>query len=207
MTWMKLRHVFTQNCAVIMVFTTDPLYPNWDKFFSDLIVKLSLIGLFFSTANQPIAFRVRNLSPISLRFPAKRNTCRRKHLKMEKKQKDLLRRNRLALVEDLEATQLLNFLLQEDGGLSERDLETIKAQPTRIAQAEKLLDILPRRGPKVFNVFCRALANTDGQQHLVDLLKPNEPVVSGNYSFNSATSQSESSLNRPYSSFFEVLAR
>lgn len=100
---------------------------------------------------------------------------------MEKKQRDLLRRNRVTLVQDLEATQLLNFLHQEDGGLGENDLETIKAQPTRTARAEKLLDILPRRGPKAFDIFCRALANTDGQHHLVDLLKPNESVSSGNY--------------------------
>ena len=100
---------------------------------------------------------------------------------MEKKHKDLLRRNRVALVQDLEPTQLLNFLLQEDGGLSENDLETIKAQRTRRAQAEKLLDILPRRGPKSFDIFCRALADTDGQSHLLDLLNTNESVASGNY--------------------------
>lgn len=99
---------------------------------------------------------------------------------MEKKHRDLLRKNRLALIQDLEATQLLNFLLQE-GGLTESDVEIIKAQPTRTAKAEKLLDTLPRRGPKSFDVFYRALSTTDGQSHLVDLLKANESVSSGNY--------------------------
>lgn len=98
---------------------------------------------------------------------------------MDKKHRDLLRRNRLTLVQDLEVSQLLNYLFQENC-LSENDLETIKAEPTRRIQAEKLLDILPRRGPQSFDVFCRALANTDGQGHLVDLLKTNESVASGN---------------------------
>lgn len=98
---------------------------------------------------------------------------------MDKKHKDLLRKNRVALVEDLEATRLSNYLLQE-GALSENDLESVKAEKTRTAQAEKLLDVLPRRGPKAFDIFCRALATTDGQGHLVDLLKSNESASSGN---------------------------
>lgn len=97
---------------------------------------------------------------------------------MDKKHRDLLRKNRLLLVEDLEATQLSNFLYQE-GGISENDMQTIKAKPTRQAQAEKLLDILPRRGPKVFDVFCRALEQTDGQGHLLDMLKTNGSPASG----------------------------
>lgn len=97
---------------------------------------------------------------------------------MDKKHRDLLRKNRMLLVEDLEATQLSNFLYQE-GGISENDMQTIKAKPTRQAQAEKLLDILPRRGPKVFYVFCRALEQTEGQGHLLDMLKTNGSPASG----------------------------
>lgn len=85
----------------------------------------------------------------------------------------------MALVGDLEATRLLNYLFQE-GAFSENDLESIKAEKTRSAQAEKLLDILPRRGEKAFDIFYRALANTDGQGHLVNLLQANESVSSGN---------------------------
>lgn len=98
---------------------------------------------------------------------------------MDKKHRDLLRKNRISLVQDLEATQLLNYLYQEDI-LSENDLDSIKAEKTRGVKAEKLLDILPRRGKKAFDVFCQALAKTDGQGHLVDLLKPNEAISSGN---------------------------
>ena len=98
---------------------------------------------------------------------------------MDKKHRDLLRKNRISLVQDLEATQLLSYLYQEDI-LSENDRDSIKAEKTRGAKAEKLLDILPRRGKKAFDVFCQALATTDGQGHLVGLLKPNESISSGN---------------------------
>ena len=97
---------------------------------------------------------------------------------MDKKHRELLRKNRLKLVQDLDATQLLNYLFQENC-LSESDVDNIKVQTTPRAKAEKLLDILPRRGPHSFDVFCRALANTDGQGHLVDLLKKNESTASG----------------------------
>ena len=98
---------------------------------------------------------------------------------MDKKHRDLLRKNRISLVQDLEATQLLSYLYQEDI-LSENDRDSIKAEKTRGAKAEKLLDILPRRGKRAFDVFCQALATTDGQGHLADLLKPNESISSGN---------------------------
>ena len=97
---------------------------------------------------------------------------------MDKKHRELLRKNRLALVQDLEAARLLNYLFQENC-LSENNVENIKVQPTPRTKAEKLLDILPRKGPQAFDVFCRALANTDGQGHLVDLLKTNESIASG----------------------------
>ena len=96
---------------------------------------------------------------------------------MDKKHRELLRKNRLKLVQDLDATQLLNYLFQENC-LSESDVDNIKVQTTPRAKAEKLLDILPRRGPQSFDVFCRALANTDGQSHLVDLLKTSESTAS-----------------------------
>lgn len=104
---------------------------------------------------------------------------------MDKKHRDLLRKNRISLVQDLEATQLLSYLYQEDI-LSENDRDSIKAEKTRGAKAEKLLDILPRRGKRAFDVFCQALATTDGQGHLVDLLKPNESISSGNVSSTTA---------------------
>lgn len=89
---------------------------------------------------------------------------------MEKKHRDLIRKNRVALVADLEALPLSNYLYQE-GVLSENDLDNIRAERTRSAQAEKLLDTLPKRGPKAFDTFFCALGKTDGQGHLGDLLR------------------------------------
>ena len=89
---------------------------------------------------------------------------------MEKKHRDLIRKNRVALVADLEPLPLSNYLYQE-GVLSENDLDNIRAERTRSAQAEKLLDTLPKRGPKAFDTFCCALGETDGQGHLGDLLR------------------------------------
>ena len=89
---------------------------------------------------------------------------------MEKRHKDLLRKNRVGLVEDLDPMSLLSYLFQEQT-LSENDVELIKAEKTRSSQAEKLLDVVPKRGPKAFDTFCRALERTDGQGHLVALLK------------------------------------
>lgn len=89
---------------------------------------------------------------------------------MDKKHRELLRRNRERLVEDLEALSLLSYLYQEHT-LSENDVDLIKAERTRSSQAEKLLDIVPKRGPQAFHTFCRALERGDGQNHLVALLK------------------------------------
>lgn len=89
---------------------------------------------------------------------------------MEKKHRELLRRNRERLVEDLDALSLLSYLYQEHT-LSENDVDLIKAERTRSSQAQKLLDIVPRRGPQAFDTFCRALERGDGQKHLVALLK------------------------------------
>ena len=90
---------------------------------------------------------------------------------MDKKHRELLRRNRERLVEDLDALSLLSYLYQEHT-LSENDVDLIKAERTRSSQAEKLLDIVPKRGPQAFHTFCRALERGDGQNHLVALLKP-----------------------------------
>ncbi|XP_015759225.1 PREDICTED: caspase-2-like [Acropora digitifera] len=90
---------------------------------------------------------------------------------MDKKHIELLRRNRERLVEDLDALSLLSYLYQEHT-LSENDVDLVKAENTRFSQAEKLLDIVPKRGPQAFHTFCRALERRDEQKHLVALLKP-----------------------------------
>ena len=81
------------------------------------------------------------------------------------------------LVKDLEPKDLLGFLFQ-DGIINENDMERVKSEKTRTLQAEMLLDILPRRGPKAFAVFTDSLWKVDGQNHLALTLQANitEPV-------------------------------
>lgn len=97
---------------------------------------------------------------------------------MDKKHRQLLRENRVTLVKDLEPKQLLSYLYQEEI-FSEEDGEIVKAEATRTSQAERLLEMLPRRGPKAFDVFCDALGRIQGQTHLVFLLKANITDSSG----------------------------
>ena len=89
---------------------------------------------------------------------------------MDNRHRELLRRNRERLVEDLDALSLLTYLFQEHT-LSENDVDLIKAERTRSSRAEKLLDIVARRGPQAFDTFCRALERRGGLKHLVALLK------------------------------------
>ena len=91
---------------------------------------------------------------------------------MEQRHRDLLRKNRIALAKDLEPKYLLGHLFQH-GVISENDMERIKAEKTRTSQAEKLLDTLPRRGPKAFGVFWDTLYEIEGQRHLALALKTN----------------------------------
>ena len=91
---------------------------------------------------------------------------------MNKEHITLLRKNRLAIVQDLEPRPVLNSLYQ-DGIFDENDLDVVNSLPTRQEKAEKILDTVPRRGPKAFDAFHRALLSNDSQRHLAFLLKCN----------------------------------
>ena len=73
---------------------------------------------------------------------------------MDEKHRDILRRNRSALIKDLEPKKILHHLVDV---LDEEDEENIKAKKTRMKASHELLDMLPRRGPKAFGVFKEAL--------------------------------------------------
>ncbi|XP_044167659.1 caspase-2-like [Acropora millepora] len=88
---------------------------------------------------------------------------------MDERHRELLIRNRKALMKDLDAWSVSIYLYQEQI-LSEIDFQLIKAERIRLFQAEKVLDIIPQRGPDAFNAFCEALKETDGQKHLLALL-------------------------------------
>ena len=84
---------------------------------------------------------------------------------MDDKHREILRRNRTDLVKDLEPLKLLNDLGE---CLDEDDREEIKALTGRKSQAEKLLDMIPRKGPKAFQCFVAALYGR--QKHLAEPL-------------------------------------
>lgn len=68
--------------------------------------------------------------------------------------RNLLRRHHLLFQKDLEPRHLLAHLVSV---LNTRDEDEIKAQATRELQVDKLLEILPRRGPQAFGFFLNAL--------------------------------------------------
>lgn len=89
--------------------------------------------------------------------------------KMNDRHRDILRKNRPTLNRDLEPDRLLVYLTTI---LSESDIEEIRQEGTREKKANKLLDMLPRRGPHAFNAFKEALRKGN-QSFLVDHLMEN----------------------------------
>lgn len=76
---------------------------------------------------------------------------------MEPKHKELLRKHRLLLADELlVGDSIVPFLYQEQI-LTVTQVETIESQPTNKHQTLKLLDILPTRGPRAFDSLLRSL--------------------------------------------------
>lgn len=73
---------------------------------------------------------------------------------MEEEHRTILRKNRQHLIRDLEPLKILNDLAEI---FDEDDRDEVKAESTRKDQVEVLLDKLPKKGPKVFEDFLRAL--------------------------------------------------
>ena len=73
---------------------------------------------------------------------------------MDDKHREILRRNWSTLRRDLEPLRLLRHL---ENILDVTDVEKIRRRHTREDASDKLLEILPRRGPKAFEDFVKAL--------------------------------------------------
>ena len=80
---------------------------------------------------------------------------------MLEEHRNILKRHRVDLVRDLEPSKVLNDLYE---CLDEDDREAVKAHSTRVARAEELVDMIPRRGPEAFQCFVAALYKR--QRHL-----------------------------------------
>ncbi|XP_067020541.1 uncharacterized protein [Acropora muricata] len=84
---------------------------------------------------------------------------------MKDKHRLILRHSRVSIGRNLEPNNILSKLVTV---LTETDEEEVKAQLTRQARCEKLLEILPRKGPNAFKVFVEALK--EEANHLADVL-------------------------------------
>ena len=74
---------------------------------------------------------------------------------MEKSYKNILRRSRQKIVDDLDVTDVLDHLLSEEV-VNEEQMEEILSRPTRVARVRCLLDILVKQGshPWPHNFSC-----------------------------------------------------
>ena len=79
-----------------------------------------------------------------------------------------LRRNRKAILKDLDPSKSWNYLYQE-GIFDLDDIEEVKAERTRKKKAEALLEKVEHAGPVGIAVFAETLR--ESQRHLFDLLQ------------------------------------
>ena len=76
----------------------------------------------------------------------------------------MLKKNRLCLLEGLNPEPVLQRLYQQNM-MSQIILESIQALVNRYKKNAVLVIYLPKHGPKVFQLFCRALS-ASGQNHI-----------------------------------------
>ncbi|XP_075429097.1 death domain-containing protein CRADD isoform X2 [Ascaphus truei] len=93
---------------------------------------------------------------------------------MDSRHKHLLRRQRLELCAEGLAEGLVPQYLLQEGIITDNQLEEISSQPTSQRRTMRLLDILPTRGPKAFEVFLDSLKEFPWvQENLERLCKEN----------------------------------
>ena len=88
---------------------------------------------------------------------------------MQEEDRKALRSNREALLKDLEPKRVASLLYSREI-FSEDDKDSVNAKSTPSEQREEVLNILPRKGPKAFSVFCNVLSEVS--PHLEALLRP-----------------------------------
>lgn len=96
---------------------------------------------------------------------------------MDPKHKALLRTHRVYLSGELLVSDTIVPFLYQEEILTEAQVEEIKSQPTERQKSLKLLDLLPSRGPRAFDLFLRSLEDFSWvrEQLLLELHKPPEP--------------------------------
>ena len=92
------------------------------------------------------------------------------HFGMLPEHKQMLKKSRLFLLEGMNPEPVVQRLYQQNM-MSQVTLESIQALPTRYEKNVALVTYLPKRGPKVFQLFCRALS-ASGQNHIRNKIQP-----------------------------------
>lgn len=88
---------------------------------------------------------------------------------MNDEHREILRKKRDKFLKDLDAKRAASKLYSR-GIFSEEDKDEVNAKKTNYQQREEVLDILPRKGPKAFLVFCDILHEI--AEHLEAELRP-----------------------------------
>uniref|UniRef100_A0A8C5R7U2 Caspase-2 n=1 Tax=Leptobrachium leishanense TaxID=445787 RepID=A0A8C5R7U2_9ANUR len=88
---------------------------------------------------------------------------------MEDSHRKTLVKHRLFLLNEMLPDEVLEHLRSENI-LTQLMYDKIKAKRVTFDQNSTLLDLLPKRGPKAFSLFCRALRATE-QEHLAERLE------------------------------------
>ena len=92
------------------------------------------------------------------------------HFGMLPEHKQILKKNRLYLLEAMNPEPVLQRLYQQNM-MSQVVLESIQALPTRYEKNAALVTYIPKRGPNVFQLFCRALT-ASGQNYIRNKIQP-----------------------------------
>ncbi|XP_041377960.1 caspase-3-like [Gigantopelta aegis] len=90
---------------------------------------------------------------------------------MNNEHKEILRRNRSAIIREIHDIKTIVYALEENGVITENMLEDIMAENTPTDKKRELLIILPRRGANAFDQFYEILVNNQ-EGSAADILKP-----------------------------------
>ncbi|ELT93384.1 hypothetical protein CAPTEDRAFT_201959 [Capitella teleta] len=94
--------------------------------------------------------------------------------KMEDRHKECLKSNRDYLLSEISLSAVLLAKLSESGVITDEHLQklqnTERKDTTKAAVLEFLSEVLPKRGPEAFNLFLKALSESE-QRHVAERLK------------------------------------
>ncbi|XP_041378466.1 caspase-2-like isoform X3 [Gigantopelta aegis] len=90
---------------------------------------------------------------------------------MDDQHREILRRNRSAIIREIHDIGTIVYALEENGVITNNMLEDIMAESTPTDKKREMLNILSKRGPKAFDKFYEILDNNK-EGSAADILKP-----------------------------------